>query len=166
MTPYETIDDVIMNNERQTSNDDGNDKTVLDGLIVCTPTFTHKDVIQEATKYQLDVFVEKPVGETSTEIEYLYQLANNANIQLCCSFQRRFDVSYKHASDTVRNGDIGNPLLSYIFFADHPVPSKSFLLTGGNIFMDLAAHVRTHTYIMYNKLCYCMYIVLVFLSNR
>ena len=163
MTPYETIDDVMMNNERQTSNDDAKDKTVLDGLIVCTPTFTHKDVIKEAaTKYQLDVFVEKPVGETSTEIEYLYQLANDANIQICCSFQRRFDVSYVHASNTVRNGDIGNPLLSYIFFADHPVPSKSFLLTGGNIFMDLAAHVRICIIVQQTMLLH-VHIVLVFL---
>ena len=140
-----------MNDQKRLEKSNGDDKPLLDGLIVCTPTFTHKDVIQEAAaattkRYQLDVFIEKPVGETSTEIEYLYQVAKDAQILLCCSFQRRFDVSYVHAANVVRNGEIGNPLLSHIFFADHPVPSKSFLLTGGNIFMDLAAHVSTDVY--------------------
>ena len=135
--------------------DDNNDGTI-DGLIVCTPTFTHKDIVKEVVSlasesescYNGGMFVEKPIGETAIEIEQIYELAKNAGINLCCGFQRRFDPSYKQVSDIIRNNttndfnssSIGTPLYSNIFFADHPVPPKSFLLTGGNIFMDLAIH--------------------------
>jgi hypothetical protein len=40
---------------------------------------------------------------------------------------------------------LGKLLIDYqqaavIFFGDHPVPPKDFLLKGGDIFMDLSAH--------------------------
>ena len=38
-------------------------------------------------------------------------------------------------------GAIGTPLTASIFFGDHPVPSRAFLLQGGgNIISDCSAH--------------------------
>lgn len=114
----------------------------IDGIIVSSPTFTHEQVITEcAAKYGISIFTEKPVDETAEKIEHLYRVAHNANIQLCCGFQRRFDDSYVSASQAVHAGSIGMPVTANIFFADHPCPPKEFLLTGGgNIIMDLAPH--------------------------
>ena len=112
----------------------------LDGVLVSSPTFTHAQVVREAAKNRLHIFVEKPVDETAEKIRNLFTEAKAANIELCCGFQRRFDFSYKKAAESVRGGAVGRPVMASIFFADHPVPPKAFLLTGGNIFMDLAAH--------------------------
>ena len=112
----------------------------LDGIVVCTPTFTHGEIIQECAENGLDVFIEKPVDETAEKVKKFFAVANDANIRICCGFQRRFDPSYKSAAEAVQNGVVGHPVMASIFFADHPVPPKEFLLKGGNIFMDLAAH--------------------------
>ena len=107
----------------------------------CSPTLTHRDIVLEAADYGLHVFCEKPVDESAIKIQELFSLAHASGIQLCCGFQRRFDVSYRHALETVHSGEIGTPIAASIFFGDHPVPPQEFLLQGGgDIFMDLSAH--------------------------
>jgi myo-inositol 2-dehydrogenase/D-chiro-inositol 1-dehydrogenase len=120
----------------------------LDGLVISTPTFTHESVIRHAGVHQTSVFTEKPVDETADKIEALFEYAHRAGIDLCCGFQRRFDPSYVAATAAVQEGQVGTPIMASLFFADHPSPPKDFLLNGGNIFMDLAAHdvdYITHT---------------------
>jgi len=112
----------------------------IDGIVVCSPTFTHEEVIHIAAKHGISVFTEKPVDETSSQIEDLFCVAQKAGITLCCGFQRRFDSSYVSAASAVKTGKIGRPVYANIFFGDHPCPPKEFLLSGGNIFMDLSAH--------------------------
>jgi myo-inositol 2-dehydrogenase/D-chiro-inositol 1-dehydrogenase len=110
----------------------------IDGIVCCSPTFTHPEIIQQAADHGWDVFCEKPVDESAEKIEQLFDIAEKANIQLCCGFQRRFDPSYQQALTELHH--IGNPIAASIFFGDHPVPPKDFLLQGGDIFMDLSAH--------------------------
>lgn len=112
----------------------------IDAIVVCTPTFTHDGVIREAAEHGVHIFTEKPVDETSAQIVSLFEFCEKHKAKLCCGFQRRFDSTYKAVSDSVRGGDIGQPLSASIFFADHPCPPIEFLLTGGDIFMDLSAH--------------------------
>lgn len=80
------------------------------------------------------------MDETAEKIENLFATADAAGISICCGFQRRFDPSYQALVDAIRKGQVGNPVAANIFFADHPSPPKEFMLTGGNIFMDLSAH--------------------------
>lgn len=112
----------------------------IDGVIVSTPTFTHGDIIREAADHGLNIFTEKPVDQTADKIEKLFDYCIERKVKLCCGFQRRFDPSYVAATEAVKTGKIGTPIMANIFFADHPVPPREFLLTGGNIFMDLLAH--------------------------
>mmetsp|Transcript_33766 Transcript_33766/g.100751 ORF Transcript_33766/g.100751 Transcript_33766/m.100751 type:complete len:244 (+) Transcript_33766:933-1664(+) len=88
----------------------------------------------------MSIFTEKPVDETAEKIRKLFLVCDKAGVDLCCGFQRRFDDSYVSAAHAVQGGGIGKPLISSIFFADHPCPPIEFLLTGGNIFSDLSAH--------------------------
>lgn len=89
----------------------------LDGIVVSSPTSTHAPLIKKAAEYQLSVFTEKPVGETAQQIQQLFQLATRANINLCCGFQRRFDPSYKAATNAIAQGRVGTPVVANIFFA-------------------------------------------------
>jgi myo-inositol 2-dehydrogenase/D-chiro-inositol 1-dehydrogenase len=113
----------------------------LNGLVVSSPTFTHEVVVEEAGHCGISVFTEKPVDETAEKIERLFDYAAVADIDLCCGFQRRFDPTYVAATEAVWSGAAGSKvIMASLFFADHPSPPKEFLLTGGNIFMDLSAH--------------------------
>lgn len=121
------------------------ESTPIDGIVCCTPTYTHALVVKEALELASTkgIFVEKPVDVSASKIKALYEHVKkdaNRNFHLCCGFQRRFDPSYRHLLDTIRSGAIGKPLNASIFFGDHPVPSLAFLKEGGDIFMDLSAH--------------------------
>jgi myo-inositol 2-dehydrogenase / D-chiro-inositol 1-dehydrogenase len=123
---------------------------VLHGCVISTPTSTHGDLIQEAARHRLSIFVEKPVAESAEAIDELFDCCEKAGVHLCCGFQRRFDPSYVEACRAIQRqgegvheggGGIGRPLYAHVFFADHPVPPRDFLLSsGGNIFVDLLAH--------------------------
>lgn len=112
----------------------------IDGIVLCAPTFVHDSVIREAAANGLAIFTEKPVDETSDKISDLFDVCAKNNVSLCCGFQRRFDESYVAARNALKEEKIGKPVSASIFFADHPCPPIEFLLTGGNIFMDLSAH--------------------------
>ena len=113
----------------------------LDGIIISTPTSTHGELIRQAADAKISVFCEKPIDERADQIKDLFAYANARGIHLCCGFQRRFDPSYIAAQQAiVQQGQIGQPIAAHIFFADHPRPSREFLLQGGNIFYDLSAH--------------------------
>jgi predicted dehydrogenase len=148
---FESIEQAVheLGNEKE-SGDDAN--RVLHGCVISTPTGTHGDLIREAARHRLSVFVEKPVAERAPEIDELFDCCEKAGGHLCCGFQRRFDPSYVEACRAIQRhgagepesgggGGIGRPLYAHVFFADHPVPPRDFLLSsGGNIFVDLLAH--------------------------
>ncbi|KAL3801218.1 hypothetical protein HJC23_012618 [Cyclotella cryptica] len=115
--------------------------TPLHGIIISTPTPTHEPLITEAASANLSIFTEKPVDETSSSVKEIFNTIRAHNVSLCCGFQRRFDPSYLSLFNTIRSGGIGTPLTASIFFGDHPVPSRQFLLQGGgNIISDCSAH--------------------------
>jgi myo-inositol 2-dehydrogenase/D-chiro-inositol 1-dehydrogenase len=118
-----------------------NSNSPLDGVIISTPTPTHERLITEAANNNINIFTEKPVDETSAKIRKLFNAVRAQNVHLCCGFQRRFDDSYLSLYNTIHSGGIGTPLTASIFFGDHPVPSRQFLLQGGgNIISDCSAH--------------------------
>ena len=119
----------------------GDGGRLIDGVIISTPTSTHTSLIHEAASNGLHIFIEKPVDEISNKIRFAYAIAKKNKVQLCCGFQRRFDPSYRALYQQVNMGAIGTPLSATIFFGDHPVPSRSFLLAGcGNIISDCSSH--------------------------
>lgn len=110
----------------------------LDGIVISTPTPSHESLITEAATNNISsIFVEKPVDETADKVSSLFQLCNDHKVKLCCGYQRRFDSSYQSLYHQINSGAIGTPLTASIFFGDHPVPSREFLLQGGgNIITD------------------------------
>ena len=111
-------------------------------MIISTPTPTHEALITEAANNGLSIFSEKPIDETATKISTLFNISSKHKVHLCCGFQRRFDPSYLslyHQVNTTKS--IGNQLTANIFFGDHPVPTRQFLLQGGgNIISDCSTH--------------------------
>jgi len=112
----------------------------IDAVIVSSPTFTHKSIVNEVAPHGIFIFTEKPVDETVEGTQELFDICHKTNSVLCCGFQRRFDHSYAATQKAIAEGSIGKALMANLFFADHPCPPIDFLLKGGNIFMDLLPH--------------------------
>ena len=124
---------------------EANSTVAVDGVVISSPTHTHMDVISKVAHYGLDMLTEKPIAETASRIDRLFDLAESSanthqpfrSVALCCSFQRRFDPSYIAAA----TADVGKPVTARLFFADHPAPPREFLTSAGSdVFTDLAAH--------------------------
>lgn len=124
----------------ESSNCSVEESTGIDGIVLCLPTMLHSEYIKICAKYGLAIFCEKPISMHPNEILELFEFCQDYNVPLCCGFQRRFDESYIAVAETIRRGDIGNPISSQIFFGDSPCPSIEFLRQGGNIFEDLCIH--------------------------
>ena len=147
------------------ANANDNKPDIIDGIVCCTPTNTHTDIIQQALALRQPnlsgIFVEKPIDESASKITAVFDMIRGFNtenndvsstnprgpapptrLQLCCGFQRRFDISYQQLLQHASRDSIGKILNSTIFFGDHPGPSMEFLIDdgGGDIFMDLSAH--------------------------
>ena len=94
-----------------------------------------------STLHKLTIGIEKPIATTEEQIEKVYASAKKNKIQIMCSFQRRFDPSYRNLIKKVREEKVLGKIRSiHAIFRDHPLPSIDFLKNGGNIFSDLAVH--------------------------
>ncbi|DAZ99498.1 TPA: hypothetical protein N0F65_001683 [Lagenidium giganteum] len=120
----------------------------LDGVWVATPTPSHLAIIQECTnpkssaiKQLRAIGIEKPVGGTLEEIDEAYDACFRQHVHLFCSFQRRFDPSYRALwTECVEQQRLGQIQSIHTVFRDHPCPPIEFLKTGGDPFHDLAVH--------------------------
>ncbi|RLN72413.1 hypothetical protein BBJ28_00025823 [Nothophytophthora sp. Chile5] len=85
--------------------------------------------------------IEKPVAATVKEIDAAYDECLKSQVQLFCSFQRRFDPSYAALrAECVDKQSIGKLQSIHTVFRDHPCQPVEFLKTGGDPFHDLAVH--------------------------
>lgn len=109
----------------------------VDVVIVCTPTHTHYEVAKVALEHDKHVFLEKPIANTSTEIEELYDLACSRELLLFVAFNRRYDSQWSHLKDKVL---AHYPSAVNVVCRDFPFPPASYLESCGGIFRDAAVH--------------------------
>jgi predicted dehydrogenase len=57
---------------------------------VCTPTATHESIVRDATKYGLNVLMEKPMGRDSNECEKMVKESRKYGTKLCVCHHQLF----------------------------------------------------------------------------
>ncbi|MCU4924462.1 Gfo/Idh/MocA family oxidoreductase [Halobacteria archaeon AArc-dxtr1] len=113
----------------------------IDFLDICTPTHTHRDLVQTAAETGVDVFLEKPIARTLDDAHEIVDIVNSSGIVCMVGHVVRFMPSHENA----RTLDVGEPGVtrarrmapfpdwgSADWFSDR---DKS-----GGIFVDLAIH--------------------------
>jgi myo-inositol 2-dehydrogenase/D-chiro-inositol 1-dehydrogenase len=80
------------------------------------------------------------VADNEADIEECYKACEHNNVNLMCSFQRRYDPNYAKVVQVVHSGALGELRSIHAVFRDFPVPPLEFLLKGGCVFHDLAVH--------------------------
>jgi len=111
-----------------------------EGVMICTPTATHFELVKLALNSGLPVFCEKPVAQHTHEVDEVYALAESKGLPLLCGFQRRFDPSFMKLKKAIVDGQIGQVQIVRTTSRDHPLPSFEFLKTSGGIFHDCCSH--------------------------
>jgi len=111
------------------------------GVVICSPTSTHVDIIERSCAAGKHVFCEKPISYTVEETTKCYSAAERNNVQLFCGLNRRFDPAFRKIYAKVKAGEIGTPQLLTHNNRDHPEPKEAFLAAAsGGMFLDVGIH--------------------------
>jgi len=110
------------------------------GVVVCSPTATHRDIILASVRAGKAVMCEKPISLKLSEVDECYNEAKKHNVPLLCGYQRRSDPSFVKLRETVISGKIGKVQIVKTMSRDHPVPPVRFLRISGGIFHDCGSH--------------------------
>jgi len=115
-------------------------KRELDGVLVCTSTDTHKQIVIDACEAGKSVFCEKPLARTLEEVDEMLRAIRRAGVKLQVGFNRRFDSNFSQAKKEISSGVIGKPLLLKITSRDPDFPSLEYLKVSGGIWVDMTIH--------------------------
>ena len=116
----------------------------LDIVVITTPVFLHKKMIEDAMRNNLNIFVEKPLAINGRECQSI--LSKSYENRTMVGYCRRFMGTYNLAKKLIENSDLGqiNYFHSYLFVGQIFNQSKNWLynseMSGGGVLMDLGAH--------------------------
>ena len=117
----------------------------LDFLVVATPTRSHAEIMEEATRRRIHQFVEKPLTLTAAESEAAATAAENAGIVNQIGYVNRFNAVFREAKRLLELGVLGE-----IFFLRSEMYGRTVLRKptgwrskgkeGGGCLYDFATH--------------------------
>lgn len=110
------------------------------GVIVCTPTATHRDIIVASVNAKKHVMCEKPISLDIKELDECYEEAKKNGVHLLCGYQRRSDPSFVKLQESCKKGELGTVQIVKTISRDNPVPSVAYLKISGGIFHDCGSH--------------------------
>ena len=112
----------------------------VDAVFICSTTDTHSPVSIAAAKAGKHIFCEKPIDRKLERIIPVLEEIKKAGVKYQVAFNRRFDHSYKHVRDVVREGKIGNVHIVKITARDPKLAPISYLKDSGGLFLDMCTH--------------------------
>lgn len=115
----------------------------LDAVLICTPTFTHEEMVRRAIAHKVHVMCEKPFVLDADIADRLFIEAKEAVVRIMVMHVVRFWPEYVKIKEMIRSGELGeiknvylNRLSSHPTWATwHRDPKKS----GGGLY-DLHIH--------------------------
>jgi myo-inositol 2-dehydrogenase / D-chiro-inositol 1-dehydrogenase len=112
----------------------------IDAVLICTPTDTHADLIEQAARAGKAVFCEKPVDLDAERIRACLRVMEEAGAPLMIGFNRRFDPSFSALKRRVDAGEIGQVELVTILSRDPAPPPLAYIARSGGLFRDMMIH--------------------------
>jgi len=112
----------------------------LDGVVVCSPTPTHVDLILAAVERDVAVLCEKPLDLDLDRARACQRAVGGAARPVMIGFNRRFDPSFAAVRQRVGAGEVGR-LEQLAITSRDPAPApEAYIRTSGGIFRDMTIH--------------------------
>ncbi|MFX0064700.1 MAG: Gfo/Idh/MocA family protein [Candidatus Hermodarchaeota archaeon] len=93
----------------------------VDGLIICTPNYTHIDVVKEAVKSGKHILLEKPMATTIPDAYEITQMAQNYSAVFQVGLQYRYKaISVEAIYEALERKTLGD--IKLISFLEHRGP--------------------------------------------
>ena len=125
---------------QQMSLDDITNNDQIKGILICTPTDTHVDLIKRFLYTKKAVFCEKPLDLNLRKVKKLVQLVSESKSQVMLGFNRRFDPHFAKLKAHLTKKKIGVIEQITITSRDPNPPTIEYIKKSGGIFKDMAIH--------------------------
>jgi myo-inositol 2-dehydrogenase/D-chiro-inositol 1-dehydrogenase len=112
----------------------------VDGVIICTPTDTHADLIERFAKVGKAIFCEKPVDLDISRVQACLAVVEEESATLMVGFNRRFDPDFQALKSSIDAGQIGEVEMVTIISRDPEAPPYEYITRSGGIFRDMMIH--------------------------
>jgi myo-inositol 2-dehydrogenase/D-chiro-inositol 1-dehydrogenase len=112
----------------------------IDAVVICTPTDTHADLIEQFVKAGKAVFCEKPIDLSLARVKACLEVVRAHKGTLMVGFNRRFDPHFKAVRAEIDKGTIGTPEMVVIISRDPGAPPVDYIKRSGGIFRDMTIH--------------------------
>ena len=112
----------------------------IDAVLICTPTDTHADLIEQAAKAGKAVFCEKPVDLSADRVRACLKVVAETKAPLMIGFNRRFDPSFASLQQRLAAGEVGKAEIVTILSRDPGPPPVSYITRSGGLFRDMMIH--------------------------
>jgi myo-inositol 2-dehydrogenase/D-chiro-inositol 1-dehydrogenase len=112
----------------------------IDAVVICTPTDTHADLIEQFARAGKAIFCEKPIDLDVERVKACLKVVDAAAGTLMVGFNRRFDPHFMAVRDVIDRGEIGTVEMVTIVSRDPGAPPVDYIKRSGGIFRDMTIH--------------------------
>ena len=112
----------------------------IDAVVICTPTDTHADLIEQFVRAGKAVFCEKPIDLSLDRVKACLRVVRAAKGTLMVGFNRRFDPHFMAVRAEIDKGTIGAVEMVVITSRDPGAPPVEYIARSGGIFRDMTIH--------------------------
>ena len=112
----------------------------VDAVVICTPTNTHADLIEQFSLTGKAIFCEKPIDLNVDRVRQCLKTVSETKTTLMVGFNRRFDPDFQSLKATIVSGEIGDIEMMTIISRDPAAPPLDYIAQSGGIFRDMTIH--------------------------
>ncbi len=112
----------------------------VDAVVICTPTDTHADLIEQFAKAGKAVFCEKPIDLSLARVRDCLKVVEAENATLMVGFNRRFDPDFMAVKSAIDAGQVGDVEMVTVISRDPGAPPADYIKRSGGIFRDMTIH--------------------------
>lgn len=105
------------------ADDPGELLAAVDAVWICTPTSSHRALLEQAAAAGVAIFCEKPLATTLADAEAMQAAADAAGVAHQVGLVLRTSPAYGALVDLVRSGDLGRPMTA-VFRDDQYLPNQ------------------------------------------
>lgn len=112
----------------------------IDAVVICTPTDTHADLIEQFVRANKAVFCEKPIDLDLGRVSGALETVRAEDGVLMVGFNRRFDPDFMAVKAAIDAGRVGEVEMVTITSRDPGAPPAEYIKRSGGIFRDMTIH--------------------------
>jgi len=124
----------------------------LDGVIICTPNSTHMPIAKAAAEKNVHVFIEKPIGTHTEEVEDFLNIAKENGVKTMVGMPYRFRRDVEIARNYIESGRLGDIYYAKVTHHRQRGTPKGWFtdktLSGGGVLMDIGVHMLDVTWFL------------------